>query len=804
MKGKVYGRRKFRPWLFLAVLSAPAAGWAGPVLLESFRYAGPAEAGQAWTPKESSPPVVSQADGLRFPCPFQSGKDRVYWDRAVSLDLERYTGLELELTCDQPEALRSLSIYFKSGPGWYLWSKPLKRAGRQTLALLKDEAATEGKPAGWHRIEGIRISPWRGAPVAASLTLHALSAREDTLLLVRATTSGRNATEQAVSARQTRRLSSWLKELGVPHGTISNSDVEKGALKNARVAVLPYNPHPSTRMLGALETFVRGGGKLMVFYSAEPRLAALMEMKIGHYVRTDLPGRWSAMAFTEPPARSVSRVFQESFNIHPVHPAGPQSRVIAWWESAEGRRTRDPAWVASPRGFWMTHVLQNDDVRRKQEMLVGLLGQLDPTIGQAVARHRLNTAGQVDSFASLPGAIEGIRRLAELSGTEVHALLNRAREDHQRMQALYDEGRFPEVVEAGDLLRQTLTEAYARAQSPRPGEFRGVWEHDGVGWYPGDWDRTCRILAGAGITAVFPNLLWGGLAHFPNKVLPESFTSRQLGDQGRACVEAAHRHGLEVHAWMVCWNLENAPADFRARMKKQGRLQVNAAGQAIPWLNPADPRNTALALAAIRELVSKYPVDGLHLDYVRYPHADTCFSEVSRREFEKDRGGRVENWPRAAQKGGKLAAEYQRWRAGRISAFVRAAYSEVKAIRPQARVSAAVWGSYPACAASVGQDWGAWLKGGYVDFVCPMTYTTDAAGFAAQTRQHLALPGAKGRVMPGLGVTADESQLAADQAIEQILHARRLGAPGFMLFDLSHTLREEILPMLRLGVTRAP
>jgi len=198
MKGKVYGRRKFRPWLFLAVLSAPAAGWAGPVLLESFRYAGPAEAGQAWTPKESSPPVVSQADGLRFPCPFQSGKDRMYWDRAVSLDLERYTGLELELTCDQPEALRSLSIYFKSGPGWYLWSKPLKRAGRQTLALLKDEAATEGKPAGWHRIEGIRISPWRGTPVAASLTLHALSAREDTLLLVRATTSGRNATEEAV------------------------------------------------------------------------------------------------------------------------------------------------------------------------------------------------------------------------------------------------------------------------------------------------------------------------------------------------------------------------------------------------------------------------------------------------------------------------------------------------------------------------------------------------------------------------------------------------------------------------------
>ncbi|MBP7829701.1 MAG: family 10 glycosylhydrolase [Kiritimatiellae bacterium] len=790
--------------VLLALVSCAPPARAGSVLLENFAYADPAEARKAWLPKDISPPVQAVPGGVTFPCPFDGEIDRVYWDRAVTLNLERYTSLELDLTCDRPEALRSLTIYFKSGEGWYVWGQPLRRAGRQSISLIKEQASAEGRPAGWHKIEAIRVSPWRGAPVGASLTLHALVAREDALLLVRATTSARDADERAVAEKLTRRLGGWLDDLGLPHGLISDDDVEAGRLRGARVAVLPYNAHPSSRMLAALKAFLETGGKLVVFYGAEPRLAALMGMKLGRYARTDVPGRWSSMTFVDSSARYLpARVFQESFNIMPAHPAARDAKVIAWWEDAAGRRTRDPAWVASPQGLWMTHILQNDDVRNKQEMLLGLLGRLDPALWQAAARHRLNTAGQVDSFPSLAAALEGIGRAAAGDGA-VGKLLERAVALHQKMRALYDEGRFLEAVEAGRTLRQVLTEAYARVQSPRAGEFRGVWEHEGVGWYPGDWNRTCRLLAGAGLTAVFPNLLWGGLAHYPSRVLPESYSSRKLGDQAKACVEAAHRNGLEVHVWMVCWSLQNAPEDFRLRMKKEGRLQVTAAGATIPWLNPADPRNADLALAALRDLVARYPVDGIHLDYIRYPNGNSCFSPVSRREFEKDRGRRVDDWPRAAAPGGPLAAEYQRWRAGRITAFVRAVSREVRAVRPGLKVSAAVFSSYPESVASVGQDWGAWLQEGLVDFVCPMTYTSDAADFAARTQKHLALPGAKGRVLPGLGVTADECQLAADQAIEQIVAARRLGAPGFMLFDLSHTLREDILPYLRMGVTRGP
>ena len=74
--------------------------------------------------------------------------------------------------------------------------------------------------------------------------------------------------------------------------------------------------------------------------------------------------------------RLPGRVRQASHNIRPVFPADRSARVLAYWEDAQGRRSKDPAWVASSRGVWMTHVLLEGDGAAKQRMLLGLLGLL--------------------------------------------------------------------------------------------------------------------------------------------------------------------------------------------------------------------------------------------------------------------------------------------------------------------------------------------------------------------------------------------------------------------------------------------
>ena len=83
-----------------------------------------------------------------------------------------------------------------------------------------------------------------------------------------------------------------------------------------------------------------------------------------------------------------------------------------------------------------------------------------------------------------------------------------------------------------------------------------------------------------------------------------------------------------------------------------------------------------------------------------------------------------------------------------------------------------------------------------------MNYTESSAEFANLVRTQVAYPGAKGRIFPGIGVAADESRLDPSQVARQIVLARQAGCPGYVLFALSGTLRDETLPALRQGLTR--
>ena len=115
-------------------------------------------------------------------------------------------------------------------------------------------------------------------------------------------------------------------------------------------------------------------------------------------------------------------------------------------------------------------------------------------------------------------------------------------------------------------------------------------------------------------------------------------------------------------------------------------------------------------------------------------------------------------------------------------------------------LTAAVYGRYPHCITSVGQDWGSWVDGGLVDYAVPMDYTNSTAEFAELVARGAATPYRARRIIAGIGVTANESRLDAAKVIDQINVARRYNLAGVSLFDLDVTLQTEILPYLRLGI----
>ena len=142
-----------------------------------------------------------------------------------------------------------------------------------------------------------------------------------------------------------------------------------------------------------------------------------------------------------------------------------------------------------------------------------------------------------------------------------------------------------------------------------------------------------------------------------------------------------------------------------------------------------------------------------------------------------------------------------RWRADQVSDFVQAAHKTMKRDAPGKVLTAAVFGKYPSCLDAVGQDWESWLTIGLVDYVVPMNYTEDKSKYNEWLEQQTRTRKQALKIVSGIGVTAAESRLDAVQVIDQIQAARRAGCAGFALFDLDTTLRQEILPTLRMGTT---
>lgn len=146
-------------------------------------------------------------------------------------------------------------------------------------------------------------------------------------------------------------------------------------------------------------------------------------------------------------------------------------------------------------------------------------------------------------------------------------------------------------------------------------------------------------------------------------------------------------------------------------------------------LNPSNPEVQAYQKAILEEFVRKYPeCDGLIFDRVRYDGMTADFSDLSREQFEKYAGVRVENFPEDIlswyDQNGSLRSEWARgplfnkwceWRAGVIHDFVSDVHTSLKAINPNLVIGDYTGAWYPTYY-QVGVNWAADSYDPSVDF----------------------------------------------------------------------------------------
>ena len=759
-----------------------------------------AAARRVWTTSLESEPVAMVQDGgrraMRIDIPFASKPDlsRVSIDRQVALDLSAPGEFRLDLACDPPDAANAITLYFRSGKGWYSAGRGVAKPGWQTLVFPKSSFRPEDKPMGWHKIDAIRISVWRGQAMDATLCLGGLTSLSQDVAIV----IPNEDTKETKSSRETADVVlAMVEQIGMGADRIEESTLTHGALADRLVVILPYNPSLSAHNIDALVAFVQRGGKVLSCYALPPKLGAALGFAQGKYVKEERKGRFAEIRFDAPDVVGLPKsVRQASWNIVTATPKGHHAREIGRWLDADGKPTGDAAMLLSDRGAFLSHVILPDDRDGKKQLLAAVLGHLAPSLWKAMAACALRQADHVGHCGGLDEVAAHVRA-QKMPSSE--AILDAAARTLAEAKKQFDAGAYYQAIQLARQGHEQLADAYLRAQPSPTREARAWWSHSSTGVYPGDWDRTARELAEAGFNMILPNMCWAGSADYASDVLPRSETFRKYGDQIAQCVAAAKKHGLEVHVWKVnhfLWH--NTPKDFCEKLRAQGRLQVSARGKPINWLCPSHPENFKLELESMVEVARKYDVDGLHFDYIRYPDREWCFCDGCRTRFEATSGRKVNAWPDDCYRG-ERRAEYNDWRCQQITRLVAAVSREAKRVRPGVKISAAVFGNYPACRESVAQDWPAWIKAGYLDFLCPMDYSANDAEFSKLVTDQLRLIDARVPVYPGIGATATDIELPPDRVVGQIHLARSAGASGFTIFNLSPATAKTILPAVKLS-----
>jgi uncharacterized lipoprotein YddW (UPF0748 family) len=271
-------------------------------------------------------------------------------------------------------------------------------------------------------------------------------------------------------------------------------------------------------------------------------------------------------------------------------------------------------------------------------------------------------------------------------------------------------------------------------------------------------DKMIRRADEAGFDNLFVQVCGRGDAWFPSNVYPYAGpVLEQLAsgfDPLAYVLEKAHGRGIKVHAWintLLVWSAPS-PADDKAHVSNSHKdwmmsdrdgnsmayysrakfAKLNIAGM---FMSPANPAVRSYIENFVRDLASRYPVDGIHLDYVRYPMSSVDYSPDARRGFHATEGTDPLKLVREAdnvrkklgrQRYEQLALQWKAVRAGYVSGLVARIKTVVDSVRPEALLSAAVKPDIASALSVYGQDWPRWLREGYVQMVLPMAYGTDA------------------------------------------------------------------------------
>ncbi|MEG3898081.1 family 10 glycosylhydrolase [Microcoleus sp. SVA1_B6] len=388
-----------------------------------------------------------------------------------------------------------------------------------------------------------------------------------------------------------------------------------------------------------------------------------------------------------------------------------------------------------------------------------------------------------------------------LQGATARAIAS-ARQVLQTFDQLLQEQNYAEARSQWVAARQLLWQNYPKEGQRVGAEIRAVWLDRGTIVAARSEQGLAAVfdrLAAAGINTVFFETLNAGYTIYPSQVAPQQNPLTVGWDPLESAVKLAHERGMELHAWVWIFATGNKrhntligkPTSYPgpvlsahpdwANIDNKGRTQHPNDGKF--YLDPANPEARSYLLRIVSEIANNYKVDGVQLDYIRYPFQDDNagftygYGIAARQQFKQLTGADPVN---ISPSSGNLWRQWVEFKTNQINTFVAEVSQLLRQNSPRTILSVAVF-PHPESQRiyKIQQNWEVWARQGIVDLIVPMTYALDT-----NRLQRITEPLVKEQILGSALISPSVKLLTLPEvvAIDQIQALRDLPTGGYAIF----------------------
>lgn len=368
-----------------------------------------------------------------------------------------------------------------------------------------------------------------------------------------------------------------------------------------------------------------------------------------------------------------------------------------------------------------------------------------------------------------------------------------------------------QVAEEAESLQKLLTPVLWSAYPAVPAKsLRAIW-HRPSETSVADIRQSLTLIQKAGFNTVFLETYLHGNPIFPSTTfqqyhIPQTMPFKSNTDLLSTWLTEAHKRGMKVQVWFQTFyagnkQFDNTSGSIIQTYPEWANIQRSALGlPSLPpstlesgsyFLDPANDQVQTFLLALIQEIVTRYPIDGIQLDYIRYPasfppdrysYVATTWGYTSAGRSKFMAQGGMDPTTLTPSDSPEQWAKWNDFKTAQVNRFVQRAHDEIKLAKPHLPISAAVFPRIEDSLARKHQNWQLWADSGWVDFLAPMTLTSSLDVIAVDTKslkQKTRLPVITGLFGPFNGNSPTD-------VVDQVWTAYGAGADGIAMFDTAH------------------